>query len=110
MPRILKLLIAVPVAVVLVTLAVVNRGPLTLLYLPPQLGGASVTVPVFVALFGALMAGVLIGGAASWWVQGRHRRLERAYRREAESLKSEAERLRAMQPASAELALPAIKR
>jgi uncharacterized integral membrane protein len=110
MIRYLRLLIAVPIAIVVITLAVVNRGPVTLRYSPPQFGEWAVTVPMFVALFVALMAGVVIGGAASWWRQGRHRRLERAYRREAEMLKSESERLKAMQPASTELMLPAIKR
>lgn len=109
MIRYFKLLVVVPIAVVLITLAVINRGPVTLRYLPPQLGEGAISVPMFVALFLALMTGVVIGGAASWWVQGRHRRLERAYRREAEKLKSEAERLRAMQPATSGLALPALK-
>jgi uncharacterized integral membrane protein len=110
MMRFVRLLIVIPVAVVVIVLAVVNRGPLTLRYLPPQFGEAAFTVPVFVALLGAVMMGVLIGGSASWWIQGRHRRLERAYRREADNLKMEAERLRAMQPAPATLALPAVKR
>jgi uncharacterized integral membrane protein len=110
MLRLFKLLLIVPVAVVLITLAVINRGPVTLRYLPQQFGEGAITIPMFVVLFLALMAGVVIGGAASWWVQGSHRRLERAYKREAERLKSEAERLRAMQPVSTELALPAIKR
>jgi uncharacterized integral membrane protein len=110
MLRFLKLLIILPVAVVLITLAVINRGPATLAYLPPQFGQWSVTLPMFVVLFLALMAGVLIGGAAAWWAQGAHRRNERRLRRESERLKAEAERLRAMQPASAEFALPALKR
>jgi uncharacterized integral membrane protein len=110
MLRYLKLLVILPVAAAVIALAVINRGPATLFYLPPQLGAASVTLPMFVVLFAAVMAGVLIGGMAAWWVQGRHRRLERAYRREAESLKAEAQRLKAMQPVSADLALPALKR
>jgi uncharacterized integral membrane protein len=110
MIRFIRLLFVVPVAVAVIVLAVVNRGPLTLRYLPPQLGEATFTVPAFVALLGAVMLGVLIGGSASWWIQGRHRQLERTYRREAENLKMEAERLRAMQPAPAALALPAVKR
>jgi uncharacterized integral membrane protein len=105
----LKLLIVIPVAVLAVTLAVINRGPVTLAYLPPQLGSASVTMPVFVALLCALMIGVLIGGTAAWWAQGRHRRAERSFRREADALKAEAERLRAQQP-SPGLTLPALKR
>jgi uncharacterized integral membrane protein len=110
MLRALKLLLLAPVAIAVVTLAVINRGPATLAYLPPQLGQATVTVPMFVVIFAALMAGVLLGGGAAWWVQGRHRRLERTYRRQAENLKAEAERLRAMQPAQVGLALPALKR
>jgi uncharacterized integral membrane protein len=108
--RVLKFAILLPVAAVIITLAVINRAPVALTYLPPQLGGGAVTVPLFVALFIALMAGVLLGGTAAWWAQGAHRRAERQYRREAEKLKSEAERLKAMQPASGELALPALKR
>jgi uncharacterized integral membrane protein len=110
MLRYLKLLLIAPVAVALVTLAVINRGPATLSYLPPQFGQWTVTLPMFVVLFLAVMAGVLIGGAAAWLVQGSHRRAERRYRRESERLKAEAERLRSMQPATAELALPALKR
>jgi uncharacterized integral membrane protein len=111
MLRYLKLLVILPVAVLVVWLAVINRGPATLTYLPPQIaGGGAVTLPMFVVLFLAVMAGVVVGGMAAWWVQGRHRRLERAYRREAEALKKEAERLRAMQPAEPAYALPALKR
>jgi uncharacterized integral membrane protein len=110
MLRYLKLLVILPIAVAAIGMAVINRGPATLFYLPPQFGSASVTLPMFVVLFAAIMAGVLMGGMAAWWAQGRHRRLERAYRREAETLKAEAERLRAMQPAAAEFALPALKR
>jgi uncharacterized integral membrane protein len=108
--RYLKLLIVAPVAILVIALAVINRGPATLAYLPPQFGGGSVTLPMFVVIFLAVMAGVLIGGMAAWFVQGRHRRLERTYRREAESLKAEAQRLRAMQPAEPGYALPALKR
>ncbi len=110
MLRMLKLLVILPVAAAAIALAVINRGPATIAYLPPQFGGASVTLPMFVVLFLALMTGVLLGGMAAWWAQGRHRRKEREYRREAEKLKAEAERLRAMQPAAAEFALPALKR
>jgi uncharacterized integral membrane protein len=110
MVRYLKLLVVLPVAFVVIALAVANRGPATLHYLPPQMGGGSVTLPMFVVIFLAAMAGVLIGGMAAWFVQGRHRRLERTYRREADALKAEAARLRAMQPAEPGYALPALRR
>jgi uncharacterized integral membrane protein len=110
MVRYLKLLVILPVAIVVVALAVINRGPATLTFLPPQLGGVTATLPMFVVIFLSVMAGVLIGGMAAWFVQGRHRRLERTYRREADALKAEAQRLKAMQPAEPGYALPMLKR
>jgi uncharacterized integral membrane protein len=110
MLRYLKLLVFLPIAIAVVALAVINRGPARLVFLPPQLGGVEVTLPMFVVIFLSVMAGVLIGGMAAWFVQGRHRRLERSYRREAEALKAEAQRLRSMQPADPGYALPALKR
>jgi uncharacterized integral membrane protein len=110
MKRYLKLLFLLPIAVVIVALAVSNRTAVRLVYWPEQLGGElGLTLPLFAALMLALMAGVIIGGLATWLTQGSHRRAERQYRREAERLKSEAERLKAMQPSAGELALPMLK-
>jgi uncharacterized integral membrane protein len=110
MLRYLKLLLLLPIALVVVTLAVSNRAQTKLVYWPDQLGPElSFTAPLFVALMLATMLGVLIGGLATWLTQSGHRRAERQYRREAERLKSEAERLKAMQPVSNEMTLPALK-
>jgi Lipopolysaccharide assembly protein A domain len=62
-----------------------------------------------VALMLALIVGVVLGGAAAWLAQSRHRRAERRLRRETERLRSEAARLKAMQPEPAGLSLPALK-
>jgi uncharacterized integral membrane protein len=113
MVRLLKLLVLVPLAAVIIGLAVINRGAVKLIYWPAQLGGElSLSLPLFVALFAALMAGAVIGGMATWLAQSRHRSAERRYRNEAERLKAEAERLKAgaqisLQPVST-TSLPAL--
>jgi uncharacterized integral membrane protein len=102
MRRFVKALLLLPIAIVVVLLAVANRAPVTLSFDPfskaePQF---SATLPLFAIIFLAVMLGVLIGGAAAWLAQSKHRRLERRYRREARRLRDERERLRS-HPASA---------
>jgi uncharacterized integral membrane protein len=110
MLRYLKLLVLLPIAVAIIGLAVANRAPVQMVFWPDFLGAElSFTAPLFVALMLALIAGVFIGGFATWLTQSGHRRAERQYRREAERLKSEADRLKAMQPMSSEMTLPALK-
>ena len=109
MIRLLKLLVLVPIAAVIIGLAVINRGAIKLIYWPAQLGTEfSLSVPLFVALFAALMLGAVVGGTATWLAQSRHRSAERRYRNEAERLKVEAERLKSMQSAVQPAALPAM--
>ena len=97
MRRFLKALILLPVAILVVLLAVANRGPVEL-NLDPLSGGSApelaVTLPLYAVLFGAVALGVLIGGMGAWFAQGRHRRAERRYKREAGRLRGETERLR----------------
>jgi hypothetical protein len=51
-------------------------------------------VPLFVVLYAMLLIGVLAGGIATWFAQGPHRRREKHWRREAQQLSEELERLR----------------
>ena len=107
----LKALVLVPVAIVVVLLAVANRGPVTLSLDPfeRELSTFKLTVPIFVLIFAAVGAGVLIGGMATWLAQGKNRRAARGQRREAERLRAETERLKnalASQPRSDRPALP----
>lgn len=93
----LKGLILLPVAIVLILLAIANRHAVTL-SLDPFSGGVpelGVTQPLFVILFGAMVLGVLVGGAGSWIAGGKHRRARRYSHREVVRLKAEADRLRA---------------
>ena len=97
MRRLLGFLIVIPVALVLIVLAIANRAAVTVSLDPfaKETPAFAFTAPLFVFLLAALMVGVAIGGIATWVRQGRHRRLERQYRRDAERFKTEAERLKA---------------
>lgn len=58
-------------AVVLITTALANRGSVELRLLPEELAGFmgwswSVQLPLFVIIFGAIIAGVLIGFVWEW--------------------------------------------
>lgn len=110
MLRIIKVLALLPVGLVIVALAVMNRQPTKLVYWPERLGAElALTAPLFVALMLSLMAGVVLGGVAAWAAQSHHRRAERRLRRETERLRSEAARLKAMQPEPQGLTLPALR-
>jgi len=94
--RFLKALILLPVAVLVVLLAVANRAPVTLSLDPfsqdaPEFAAQ---VPLFAVIFAAVMLGVVIGGVASWLAQGKNRQARRRLRREANTLRHETERLR----------------
>ena len=86
----LKALLLFPLAILVVLLAVANRGPVTLSLDPfsreaPEI---AVTVPLFAVIFAAVMLGVFIGGMAAWLAQSKHRRAERRYKREARRLRA----------------------
>ncbi|MBF9233197.1 lipopolysaccharide assembly protein LapA domain-containing protein [Microvirga alba] len=100
MIRFLKALVLLPVAILIVLLAVANRGVVTLSLDPfsqdaPEF---AVQVPLFAVIFAAVAIGVLIGGTATWIAQGKHRRARRQFKREVSRLRDEAERLRAQTP------------
>jgi uncharacterized integral membrane protein len=63
----------------------VNFNPFTSLTEPSPGTG----VPLFLVLFGVLLVGVVLGGIATWFAQGQHRRDEKAFKRENERLHRE---------------------
>ncbi len=93
--RIIVVVIFVPVAILLVALAVANRQMTSFTLDPFNPGNAalSLQMPLFVMLFLALILGMVIGGVAAWLKQGRYRKEARTRRREVQSL------LRQKQPA-----------
>lgn len=108
MIRFLKALILLPVAILVVLLAVANRAPVTLSLDPfSEVPEFATQVPLFAVIFASVAVGVLIGGTASWLAQGRNRRERRRFRREANTLRYETERLRSQAPStSTAVALP----
>jgi uncharacterized integral membrane protein len=108
MIRFLKALILLPVAVLVVLLAVANRAPVTISLDPfsQDVPEFAASVPLFAVIFAAVMVGVVIGGSATWFAQGKHRRARRQFRREVQHLRSEAERLRSQAAPSNRPALP----
>ncbi|MDF2234658.1 LapA family protein [Albimonas sp. CAU 1670] len=98
--RYLKYLFLIVVAVAAVLLAIANRGPVTLRWLPEGVGvpGAEgipteVTLPIYVALFLAVFLGILIGLVLEMLRETEHRRKERLYKKEAARLDAENRRL-----------------
>src|ERR687893_710549 len=68
MRNFLKALILFPVAILVVLLAVANRGPVTLSLDPfdREVPEIAFTVPLFAVIFGSVMLGVVIGGIPAW--------------------------------------------
>ena len=100
----LKALILFPVAILVVLLAVANRGPVTLSLDPFSREAPEIafTIPLFAIILGSVMVGIVIGGLAAWLAQGKHRRAERQYKREARRLRVDTAR---QQPGSGSTAL-----
>ncbi|PZO82370.1 MAG: DUF1049 domain-containing protein [Mesorhizobium amorphae] len=89
MNRVVLVVILVPLALLLVTLAVANRAlvPFTLDPFNPGNPALTISLPFFVWLFLAGGLGVFFGGCATWLKQGHYRRLARSREREAETLR-----------------------
>ena len=95
MRRIFWLLIAIPAAVVLVTLAVANRHEVRLVLDPfrPDAPVVSLLLPFYGYLFVAMLIGVIVGGVAMWASQRRWRKAARLKAKEATRWHAEADRL-----------------
>lgn len=93
--RIAWILIAFPVAVVLVALAIANRHSVQLILDPfrPEAPAMSLVLPFYAYLFVALVVGVVLGGAATWVTQRHWRRSARVKTHEARRWHAEADRL-----------------
>ncbi|MCL4766454.1 MAG: hypothetical protein KJZ80_09495 [Hyphomicrobiaceae bacterium] len=93
--RVLGLLFGFVAAVFLVTLAVANRHTVRLVLDPfdPLDPVLAAELPFYGFLFAMLIAGVVLGGFATWTSQSRWRRLARSRGQDAARWRAEAERL-----------------
>jgi uncharacterized integral membrane protein len=109
MKTFLKAIVLVPLALALMLFAIANRQAVKLSLDPiaPESPLLSLELPLYAIVMAALILGVVIGGLASWLVQGKHRKGERIYRKEASRLREEAETLRASVPQASLATLPA---
>jgi len=100
MIRFLKSLVLLPVAAVVVLLAVANRNPVQLSFDPFNVDAPvfSVNLPLYAILFGAVALGIVVGGIFTWLGQGRVRASARHHRREARTYEREVDRLRPYAP------------
>jgi uncharacterized integral membrane protein len=96
--RIVGWVVLVPLCLVLIVFALANRQLVVVNFNPlvpsEALTTPGVGVPMFLVLFTVLLFGVVIGGVATWFAQGHHRRDERTYRRESERLSREVDAMR----------------
>lgn len=87
------------VAIALVTLALANRNIVTLNLLPSELAelvglGYSITLPLFVVIFGAIIGGLLIGFVWEWLRESKHRAAARNNQLAKERLAREVSKLK----------------
>jgi uncharacterized integral membrane protein len=99
--KIVGWVVLVPLCLGLVVLALANQHFVIVNINPFAPGDGTAApgygVPLFVVLYVVLLVGVLAGGIATWFAQAEHRRRERHWRREAQTLTGELERLRKSQ-------------
>jgi hypothetical protein len=90
-----KYLLAVPTAVILLTLAVINRHAVRLVLDPfrPDAPVLFVELPFYAYLIGALLIGIVTGGLGVWLGQARWRRSARRQGVEVQRWRAEANRL-----------------
>lgn len=87
--RFLLIVVFVPLAAILVSLAVANRELVAFTVDPfnPGNPALTLTLPLFIFLFLAIGVGMIIGSLATWIRQGRYRKLARQRAVEAENLR-----------------------
>lgn len=103
MLRFLRLLFLAVLGIVLVAVASANRQTVTLRLLPQDMDaflgfGWAVDVPLFLAIFAGIVAGLGIGFVWEWFREAKHRAAASAHKREAGRLEREVKRLKDARP------------
>ena len=86
-------------AVVLISVAMANRGAVTLRLLPDELAAPlglswSIELPLFLVIFAAIVAGLLIGFVWEWFREHKHRAEASRKAGEVRQLKREMSRMK----------------
>ncbi|MGR3372135.1 LapA family protein [Pseudooceanicola sp.] len=97
--RFLRLIFLLVLALVLVSIALANRGMVTLTLLPAALAdlwghNPSVDLPLFIVILLGIVAGLLIGFVWEWFREHKHRAEARNRAKEAKKLEREVTRLK----------------
>ena len=93
MLRFVKWLLAAPFILAFLAFATINRQYVQIKFNPLDGGDVpdfSIGAPLFVVLIGSIMAGVALGGVATWLGQGKYRRAARQNRADADRWRSQA--------------------
>jgi uncharacterized integral membrane protein len=94
--KIVTVIVVVPLAAVIIALAVANRQAVTVSFDPfsSTSPAYAATLPLFAVIFLVLILGVLVGGVAAWIRQGKWRRATRRLNGEVRALHDEIESIR----------------
>jgi uncharacterized integral membrane protein len=94
--KIVSAVILIPLALLIVALAVANREIVGLSFDPfnPAAPAFALRLPLFILLFVLLIVGVIVGGIAAWLRQAKWRRTARRLDAELRAARSEVDRLR----------------
>ncbi|MEL7345342.1 MAG: LapA family protein [Pseudomonadota bacterium] len=92
--RYLRYLFYIVLGIALITVAIANRGSVTLNLLPDDMAGLmgfswQVQLPLFIIIFAAIIAGLLIGFVVEWFRERKHRSEARVERRSRQKLEKE---------------------
>jgi uncharacterized integral membrane protein len=94
--KIVRALVLIPLAIILIALAVANRQVVTVSFDPfNQVDPAfALALPLYVLILALVIAGVILGGVAAWMRQGKWRGRARQAEARARELQHENDQLR----------------
>jgi uncharacterized integral membrane protein len=107
--KVLTIVVAVPLAAIIIAFAVANRHSVTVSFDPFSSADPAyaATLPLFAVVLLVLIAGVVVGGVAAWIRQGKWRRAVRQLEAESRNLRSDLDDARRRVAAVTEPAPPA---
>ena len=94
--RIVAALILLPLAIVVISVAVANRQSVVVSFDPFDQAHPALTraLPLYLLMLMLLIGGVVVGGIAAWLRQGKWRRAARRADAQARELRAEVDRLK----------------